>query len=307
MFAVMGVTGQVGSAVATRLLAQGAKVRALAREPGKAAKWAERGCEVAIADVNDANSLCQAYAGIEGAFVMLPPMFDPSPGFPEARRAIANLHRALSSAQIGRVVALSTIGAQQERESLLYQLHLLEEELRTLSLPITFLRPAWFLENTSWDIAPARDSGVVKTFLQPLDKRFPMIATRDVGQVAAELLQEQWNGRRVVEIEGLSRIAPNQIGRELASLLNRDVRMQAVPRDAWESTFRSAGMKNPIPRTQMLDGFNEGWIEFESGASGSRKTTTSLQEALGRLIAGDENESEIARKNRTVFSEALRE
>ena len=136
MFAVMGVTGQVGGAVATRLLTQGAKVRAIARDPGKAAKWAERGCEVAIADVNDANSLYQAFTGTEGAFVMLPPMFDPSPGFPEARRAIANLHRALRSARIGRVVALSTIGAQQERESLLYQLHLLEEELGTLSLPI---------------------------------------------------------------------------------------------------------------------------------------------------------------------------
>jgi len=136
MFAVMGVTGQVGGAVATKLLAQGAKVRAIARDLGKAAKWAECGCELAVADVNDANSLYQAFTGTEGAFVMLPPMFDPSPGFPEARRAIANLHRALRSARIGRVVALSTIGAQQERESLLYQLHLLEEELGTLSLPI---------------------------------------------------------------------------------------------------------------------------------------------------------------------------
>ena len=289
MFAVMRVTGQVGGAVATRLLTQGAKVRTIARDPDKAAMWAERGCEVATADVNDANSLRQAFTGTEGAFVMLPPMFDPSPGFPEARRAIANLHRALSSTRIERVVALSTIGAQQERESLLYQLHLLEEELGILSLPITFLRPAWFLENTSWDIAPARDSGVVKSFLQPLDRRFPMIATRDVGQVAAELLQEQWNGRRIVEIEGLSRITPNQIAGELAGLMDRDVRMQVVPREAWESTFRSAGMKNPTPRIQMLDGFNEGWLEFESGASDSRKTATSLQEALGHLIAALES------------------
>jgi len=293
----------VGGAVATRLLTQGAKVRTIARDPDKAAMWAERGCEVATADVNDANSLRQAFTGTEGAFVMLPPMFDPSPGFPEARRAIANLHRALSSTRIERVVALSTIGAQQERESLLYQLHLLEEELGTLPLPITFLRPAWFLENTSWDIAPARDSGVVKSFLQPLDRRFPMIATRDVGQAAAELLQEQWNGRRVVEIEGLSRVTPNEIARELASLMNRDVRMQVVPREAWEATFRSAGMKNPIPRIQMLDGFNEGWLEFESGASASRKTPTSLQEALGHLVARLESHETNRLENKGRVSE----
>ena len=212
-------------------------------------------------------------------------MFDPSPGFPEARRAIANLHRALSSARIERVVALSTIGAQQERESLLYQLHLLEEELGILSLPITFLRPAWFLENTSWDIAPARDSGVVKSFLQPLDKRFPMIATRDVGQVAAELLQEQWNGRRIVEIEGLSRITPNQIAGELAGLMDRDVRMQVVPREAWEATFRSAGMKNPIPRIQMLDGFNEGWIEFKDSGRDAVKGRIDVDAVIAQLVA----------------------
>src|SRR5215469_13644522 len=97
MISVLGVTGQVGGAVATRLLTQGTNVRAIARDPGKAAKWAERGCEVAIADVSDANSLRQAFTGTEGAFVMLPPMFDPSPVFPKARRAIAKLHRALSS------------------------------------------------------------------------------------------------------------------------------------------------------------------------------------------------------------------
>jgi len=303
MFAVMGVTGQVGASVAKKLLADGLKVRAVVRDLGKAAKWAERGCELALADIHDAISLSRAFTGTEGAFVMLPPSFDPSPGFPEARRAIANLHFALNSTQPGRVVALSTIGAQQERESLLYQLHLLEEELETLPLPITFLRPAWFLENTSWDIAPARNTGVVNSFLQPLDKHFPMIATRDVGQVAAELLQEQWNGRRVVELEGPSRIAPNEIGRVLASLLSRDVRIQLLPRKTWESAFLSAGMKNPIPRMQMLDGFNDGWIEFESGERGSRKTTTTLQEALAILIAGEEPyETESARKKRDNFS-----
>jgi hypothetical protein len=43
-------------------------------------------------------------------------------------------------------------------------------------------------------------------------------------------------------------------------------------------------MKNPAPRIQMLDGFNEGWIEFEAGQQGSRKTHTSLLEALETLI-----------------------
>jgi hypothetical protein len=43
-------------------------------------------------------------------------------------------------------------------------------------------------------------------------------------------------------------------------------------------------MKNPAPRIQMLDGFNEGWIEFESGEAGSRKGTVALKTVLKTLI-----------------------
>ena len=67
---------------------------------------------------------------------------------------------------------------------------------------MTFLRAAWFMENAALDIAGAKTDGAISGFLQPLDKTFPMIATDDVGQVAAELLLEEWQGHRVVELEG---------------------------------------------------------------------------------------------------------
>jgi hypothetical protein len=60
--------------------------------------------------------------------------------------------------------------------------------------------------------------------------------------------------------------------------------MELVPRETWEPLFRSQGMKNPAPRIQMLDGFNEGWIEFESGEAGSRKGTVALKTVLKTLI-----------------------
>jgi len=284
MFAVMGVTGQVGGAIARQLLAASKKVRAIVRDAKKGDPWVAAGCEVAIADVNDCDALIQAFEGVEAAFVMLPPTFDPSPGFPEAQAAIKNLREALRVARPGRVAVLSTIGGHVERPNLLNQLQMLEGAMKTLSLPIAFVRAAWFMENSIWDISPARQAGVVPSFLQPLDKRVPMIATRDIGGVVAELLVASWEGVRVVEIEGQERISPNQIASTLASLMGREVRMELVPRAAWESVFRSQGMTNPTPRMQMLDGFNEGWIEFESGEAGSRKTPTTLKEALDSLI-----------------------
>jgi hypothetical protein len=44
-------------------------------------------------------------------------------------------------------------------------------------------------------------------------------------------------------------------------------------------------MKNPEPRAQMLDGFNEGWIAFEGDASSIRKGTVSLDAVLQALVA----------------------
>ena len=54
--------------------------------------WVERGCELAIAEMSDAAALARAFAGAEGVFVLIPPIFDPSPGFAEAERS--DLRRA---------------------------------------------------------------------------------------------------------------------------------------------------------------------------------------------------------------------
>jgi uncharacterized protein YbjT (DUF2867 family) len=139
------------------------------------------------------------------------------------------------------------------------------------------------MENSIWDVAPARN-GVIPSFLQPLDKPVPMVATADIGQVAAELIQTVWTGRRVVELEGPHRVTPEQIAATFADLLGRPVKTEAVPRETWEPLFKSQGAKNPMPRIQMLDGFNKGWIEFESGEAGSRKGNVELRTVLQRLI-----------------------
>jgi NAD(P)H dehydrogenase (quinone) len=79
-------------------------------------------------------------------------------------------------------------------------------------------------------------------------------------------------------------VTPNEIASTFAHLLGRPVKVEAVPHETWESLFKSQGMRNPTPRIQMLDGFNEGWIEFEGGEVGSRKGNITLQTVLRTLI-----------------------
>jgi uncharacterized protein YbjT (DUF2867 family) len=283
MYAITGITGQVGGAMARTLLARGKAVRAVVRNVEKGQSWAAKGCEIAVADMEDAAALAAAFQGTDGVFILPPSEFDPSPGFPEALRVIAAVKKAIETARPKKVVCLSTIGAQATQPNLLTQRKLLEQALGTLSVPVTFLRPAWFMENFAWDIASARDSGVIALFLQPLDKPVPMIATRDIGLLAAKLIEEDWQGLRVVELEAARRYTPNEVAAALASVVGRPVRAEAVPRETWGSLFKSQGMKDPIPRIQMLDGFNEGWIEFEGGEAGTEKGPTDLEAVLRDL------------------------
>jgi NAD(P)H dehydrogenase (quinone) len=287
MYAITGITGKVGGQVARALAKAGSAVRAVVRDPRKGAIWANLGCDVAVAEMSDIAALTAAFSKTRGVFVLLPPIFDPSPGFPETRATVAALRQALENARPEKVVCISTIGAQAKRENLLSQLSLMEQSLGDLPIPITFLRPAWYMENCSWDVAPARDNALISSFLQPLDKPVPMVATADVGRVAAELLQENWTGRQVIELEGPARVSPNEIAATFAEIIGHPVRAEAVPRQTWEQLFKSQGMKYPEPRMQMLDGFNEGWIEFEHGESKRRKGRIGLKELLEKLVHGE--------------------
>ena len=286
MIAITGITGNIGSQIARNLVAAHQPVRAVVRDIRKGQSWAEQGCEVAQADIYDAQALAAAFHGAEAVFLLVPPIFDPAPGFPEAHAIAASLTAALSSATPARVVYLSTIGAQAAQSNLLSQHSILEKALRQLPMPIAFLRPGWFMENASWDVAPVRDTGILSSFLQPLDRPVPMVATADIASIATQLLLEKFTSHRTVELEGPERVTPNQIASVFASLLGKPVAAEAVPRATWAALFESQGMKNPEPRMKMLDGFNEGWIDFEGAPQTIRKGIVPLRPVLDSLLKG---------------------
>ncbi len=286
MYAVTGVTGQVGGATARALLAAGQAVRAVLRDPAKAALWEKLGASVAIADAGDAAALKRAFSGVDGAYVMVPPDFDPQPGFPGARAAIGAQVEALAAAAVPQVVALSSIGGQRSSGlGLITQSHLLEQALAGLKASIAILRPGWFMENSAWDLAPARETGAMPSFLDPLDRPYPMVATADIGKVAAQVLAQQWQGRRVIEIGGPKRYTQHEIAALLGRVLGREVQASAVPRAQWEALFRSQGMQRPAPRIEMIDGFNSGWIEFEPGVNEHLTGATGYEAVLAGLVS----------------------
>jgi NAD(P)H dehydrogenase (quinone) len=283
MFAVTGITGKVGAAVARSLLSADQPVRAVVRDRSKSAPWAQLGCDIAVADLSDTEALTAAFAGTAGVFAMVPPVFDPAPGFAEAMGFINPLCAALAHAKPARVVALSTVGADAPQPTLLNVRRRMEAVFGTLPMPVAFLRAAWFMENAAWDIDSAK-SGLIQSYLQPLDRAVPMVSADDVGRTAAALLQERWEGKRVVELEGPQQVSPNALAAAFAKALGTPVRAEVVPREQWELIFRAQGMKNPTPRIQMIEGFNAGWIVFADRGAHARKGSTSIDQAITTLI-----------------------
>jgi NAD(P)H dehydrogenase (quinone) len=92
-------------------------------------------------------------------------------------------------------------------------------------------------------------------------------------------------------LKGPKRISPQEIGTSFAKILGHAVRVEAVPRKTWQALFESQGMLHPLPRIQMLDGFNEGWIDFEGGQASTVKGKSEVETILQELVdLADEND-----------------
>jgi uncharacterized protein YbjT (DUF2867 family) len=131
-------------------------------------------------------------------------------------------------------------------------------------------------------VASARDDGVLPSFLQPLDRAIPMAAVADIAATAADLLTQSWSKGRIVELTS-AEVSPNTAAAAFAMLLGHDVVAQAVPRETWGTLFKTQGMQDPVPRIQMLDGFNEGWLTFQDPPN-VVQGSTSLETVLHGML-----------------------
>ncbi|WP_426285987.1 NmrA family NAD(P)-binding protein [Luteibacter sp. E-22] len=263
MFLVMGITGKVGGATARHLLAQGKKVRALVRDRAKAAHWIDQGVELVEGNWNDAASIERALEGIDGAFVMLPPIWTPSPDFEEARAVITSYVDALTRAPVPRVVALSSMGANRTSGmGLITALSLLERGFSDLTLPIAYVRAGEFFENFLYGLHVAQ-GGTLPVFHHPTNRKSAMVATNDIGAEIATLLSgPAWSGHRTIELGSM--VSADEVAAQLGDVMKLDVKAVSVPRAGWPDTFEQFG----IPKGQsglaeiMYDFVNAGGTDL---------------------------------------------
>jgi uncharacterized protein YbjT (DUF2867 family) len=270
MFLVMGITGNVGGATARHLLANGKTVRALVRDRAKAASWADQGVELVDGDWNDAMAIERALEGIDGAFVMLPAVWAPSPDFKEAKGVIANYVEALTKAPPPRVVALSSVGANRTSGlGMITALALLEQGLDDLASPIAFVRAGGFFENFLYGLHVAK-AGTLPVYYNPTNRKSTMVATTDIGAEVATLLSgPAWSGHRIIELGSM--ISSDEVAAQLGEVMKLDVKAFAVPRAEWPASFEQFGIPKGQtgPAEAMFEAVNAGWMDL--GVEGTER------------------------------------
>ncbi len=226
----------------------------------------------------DAAALTRALEGVEGAYLMMPPIATPSRDFSEAKAVIASYTQALTKAAPPKLVALSSMGSEKSSGlGLITSTHMLEEALKDRPFPIAFIRAGSFYENFLYGLQ-AGQGGTLPVFYIPTSHKLPMIATQDIGAEVAKLLTTDWTGKRTVELGSMR--SADDLAAELGKALGRDVKAQAVPREAWAGALEHMGL--PKGQTwgieEMNEGINSGWIGF--GIEGTERvegTTTAEQ------------------------------
>ena len=286
MFAIMGITGKVGGAIADTLLEDGKDVRGIVRDAAKARAWQHKGVELVLANYDD--DLSAAMSGAEGVFVMIPPNMAPEPGFLDSVARVAAIQKAVTEAKPPRAVFLSSWGSEKPSGlGLITPNRILEQELGKTGVPSAFLRPAWFMENILYSLPAARSTGKYFSFYQPLERRYPMVATKDVGRIGAEILLQPWQGNRVIEIAGPACYSSNEAAAAIESAIARRVAAVAIPRETWVETMANNGI--PAERSsaylEMVDSINSGWINFGVPGTEHMKGVIDLVTTIKALAA----------------------
>jgi len=167
---VYGATGTQGTPVVEQLLAHGRHTRVVTRDKTRAAHWAARGADVAVADLGDAGSLAVANHGVDGVVLQLPLQYDFELHETFGRNAVDAAKAAGVKLMVfntsAHVIPGENVRAYEARQEVVGYLH-------ASGIPSIVLRPTFYYEILlgPWIRPAIVDSGLVAF---PLPAQFPM-------------------------------------------------------------------------------------------------------------------------------------
>ncbi|MBG0562651.1 SDR family oxidoreductase [Actinoplanes aureus] len=218
---VTGATGNVGRPLVDSLLAAGHRVRALTRDPSRAALPA--GVEVIAGNLSDTAGLARAFDGADAAHLIT---------FGEGYAPLTNGDEIAALALKSGVTKVSVLKGDVTRSPL-------EEAIEASGLRWTFLSPVEFMSNTlEWAESVRTESTIRAGFATA---RSAMIHDGDIAETAAVVLTRDGHDGREYWLTGPEVLTPPDQARIIGEALGREIRFVELSRDEVVAHWRAEG------------------------------------------------------------------
>jgi uncharacterized protein YbjT (DUF2867 family) len=286
MYVILGASGNTGSIIADSLLLRREKVRVVGRDEGRLQRFVRKGAEAFTGDVSDAAALTKAFGGARAAYLMSPP----AKSREDQERDSDAIAKAVEESGLRYAVHLSGYGAHvPEGTGPIVGLHSTEQKLNAISgLNVLHLRAAYFMENNLAAIGMIHGMGVFGNALLP-DLKLPMIATRDVGDYAAQrLLDLDFSGKQTRELLGERDLSMTEATAVIARGIGKpDLRYEQFPYDQVQQALTQMGVPPKVAALyiEMYKAINAGVVAAQEPRSRENTTPTSFEKFVQDVFA----------------------
>jgi uncharacterized protein YbjT (DUF2867 family) len=289
MIVIVGATGRTGSVAADKLLAAGAKVRVLGRDAKKLEPFAQKGAEAVVTDMTDAASVERAFAGASAAHVLIPPNLAAPDYRAYQERVNDNMANAIRKAGVTHATVVSSTGADQTRGvGPVTGLNTLEQRLNAIDgLNVLSLRCGYFMENLLAQVGLIQSMGFMASPVRA-DVPLPMIATRDIGEVSAELLAKaEFSGKKTRELLGPRHISYTEVAKIIGAAIGKPgLAYQQPPAAVIKPAMMNMGMSASLVdlMLEMCDALNTGFMKSREARSASNTTPMTVETFVAEVF-----------------------
>ncbi|MBC8104380.1 MAG: NAD(P)H-binding protein, partial [Cytophagales bacterium] len=222
-------TGNIGSKLVEKLLAEGQNLTLIVRDPAKLSDDVRGAVTVKQGDLTDAAFVRTATEGAEALFWLSPPNLT----VPDVHAFYSSLYSAAAEAvtanRIGHVVLISGGGGGRRDAGTASHLFATEDALNATGANVLSLRCGYFMENFLTYLPTLKSDGAWYGLNRP-ELAVPFVATQDIATVAArKLLQRDWTGQSHVAVHGAADVTFAEAASILTDATGKTIRYVQVP------------------------------------------------------------------------------